>query len=205
MLDEIKAEEIRIAAATLALERRVDRTLVLPDSITDLRAMFEASQQRLASDSPEFGELMRNLVPDFHVFLVRLCDGGHLLPRARARLALDGIVADARHVPALTPLLTRIVTIDLFEPPQRERIREEAVQLAANGLGPTAIARQIAEEPTATAVQNALALQRKLQELGLVSPYVTVLQPPDDYTKLRRHKNRKYRFTRLDGYQPPSL
>jgi hypothetical protein len=118
---------------------------------------------------------------------------------------LDGIVSDAGLVPALRPLLSRMVTIDLFEPPQRERIREQAVRLAADGLGPKAITQRIPERPTTTAVQNALALQRTMEELGLTTPYVTVLQPPDDYPKLRRHKNSKYRFTRLDGYQPPSL
>jgi site-specific DNA recombinase len=205
MLEGIKAEEIRIAAQRQALEQLEDRTPVLPDSTADLRTMFETSQRKLAKDSPEFGGLMRNLVPDFHVYLVRLCDGGHLLPRARVRLALDGIIPDARLVPALTPLLTRTVTIDLFEPPQRERIREQAVQFAADGLGPKAIAQRISERPTTTAVQNALALQRKMEELGLTSPYVTMLKPPEDYPKLRRHKNGKYRFKRLDGYQPPSL
>ena len=205
MLEGIKAEEIRIAAERRQLDQSEDRTPVLPDSCADLRAMFETSQRQLAKDSPEFGELMRCLVPDFHVYLVRLCDGGHLLPRARVRLALDGIIPDARLVPPLAPLLTRTVTIELFEPPQRERIREQAVQLAADGLGPKAIAKRISERPTATAVQNALALQRQMEELALVSPYVTVLEPPEDYPKLRRHKNRKYGFTRLDGYQPPSL
>ena len=205
MLDEVEAEEIRLAAETRALERLESRAPELPDSITDLREMFEASQRRLAMDSPEFGDLMRHLVPDIHVYVVRLVDGGHLLPRARVRLALDGIVSDAGLVPALRPLLSRMVTIDLFEPPQRERIREQAVRLAADGLGPKAITQRIPERPTTTAVQNALALQRTMEELGLTTPYVTVLQPPDDYPKLRRHKNSKYRFTRLDGYQPPSL
>jgi site-specific DNA recombinase len=205
MLEGIKAEEIRIAAERRDIEQSEDRTPVLPDSTADLRAMFETSQRQLAKDSPEFGELMRSLVPDFHVYLVRLCDGGHLLPRARVRLALDGIIPDARLVPVLAPLLTRTVTIDLFEPRQRERIREQAVRLAADGLGPKAIAKRISERPTPTAVQNALALQRQMEELGLASPYVTVLEPPEDYRKLRRHKNRKYRFTQLDGYQPPSL
>lgn len=38
--------------------------------------------------------------------------------------------------------------------------------------------------------------------LGLTSPLVQVLSPPDDYAKLRRHKNAKYRFLPLEGYPP---
>ena len=41
--------------------------------------------------------------------------------------------------------------------------------------------------------------------LGLTDPWLTVLEPPADYGKLRRHKNPKYQFKPRDGYQPPSL
>jgi site-specific DNA recombinase len=44
-----------------------------------------------------------------------------------------------------------------------------------------------------------------MRSLGLSSPYVTVLEPPEDYTKLRRHKNSKCRFEPLAGYQRPAL
>jgi site-specific DNA recombinase len=101
----------------------------------------------------------------------------------------------------------------LFIPPERERIREQAVRLDAQGLGPKEIARRITDEPagpqadrpSATAVQNALVLDRQMRQLGLDSPYVMVSEPPKDYPKLRRHKNSKYRFDPLDGYQPPPL
>jgi site-specific DNA recombinase len=148
---------------------------------------------------------MRALVPQFHVYLVRLCDGGHLLPRARVELALSGVVPDAKHVPGLGQLLKRELTLDLFEAPQRERIREEAVRLAAQGLRQREIAARLPEKPTQTAVQRALALHEKMCELGLTTPYVHVLEPPLDYPKLRRHKNLKYRSTLLEGYQPPMI
>ena len=79
--------------------------------------------------------LLRQLVPDFYVYLVRLCDGGHLLPRAKLTLNLAGAVPDAKYVSALGALLRRDFTLDLFGvPPQRERIRAEAVVKAAQGL-----------------------------------------------------------------------
>jgi hypothetical protein len=44
-----------------------------------------------------------------------------------------------------------------------------------------------------------------MRELGLVSPYVPVAEPPADYPKLRRHRNPKYRFAPVEGYQRPEM
>jgi hypothetical protein len=204
-LSEIEATERTLAKERRELEGLRTRALKLPESVAQLRQMLEEKFQQLATDSPDFGELLRQLVPEFHVYLVRLCDGGHLLPRARIRLNLGGIISDTQHVEGLETLLMRVWTLDLFEPPQRERIREEAVRLAAQGLNQREIAQQLPEKATQTAVQRALALNHKMQELGLDSPYVLVQEPPQDYPKLRRFQNAKYQFTPLEGYQPPRI
>jgi hypothetical protein len=161
----------------------------------------------LAIDSPEFGDLMRQLVPEFGVYLVRLADGGHPLPRAKVKLTLAGIVPDAQLVPGLGELLTRDLTLDLFQqPPQRERIRKESVQLAAQHVFQRQIAKSLIAEKTSQAVvQKALTLNQKIMEQGLESPYVLVTEPPEDYPKLRRHKNLKYQFQPRDGYQRPAI
>ena len=44
-----------------------------------------------------------------------------------------------------------------------------------------------------------------MKSLGLETPYQFVSEPPEDYRKLRRHKNPKYEFTPLEGYVAPSL
>ena len=88
------------------------RALELPKSIGELRQRLEDNFQRLAIDSPEFGDLMRQLVPEFFVYLVRLVDGGHPLPRAKVKLILAGIVADSQLVPGLGELLTRRLTLE---------------------------------------------------------------------------------------------
>jgi hypothetical protein len=54
-------------------------------------------------------------------------------------------------------------------------------------------------------VDRALALNELMLERGLASPYVFVAEPPSDYPKFRRHRNSKYRFEALEGYQPPSI
>jgi site-specific DNA recombinase len=210
----LHTEMIRIETQEKDLMRRRhrllqlrDKRLELPESLGELRQRLQDTFLQLTVDSPEFGNLMRQLVPEFHVYLVRLVDGGHPLPRARIKLALHGIVPDAPLVPEIGGLLTRELTLDLFErPPQRERIRTEAVRLAADGVTQRQIAARLTEEkPKLPAVQKALVLDRKIMELGLASPYVLVTEPPEDYPKLRRHKNTNYSFQPCEGYQPPAI
>jgi hypothetical protein len=112
---------------------------------------------------------------------------------------------DIELVPGLSDLLSRQFTIDLYEPPQRERIRKQAVRLTAEGYDQREIAACIGEKPTQTAVQRAVALDRAMRASGLNDPYVTVLELPADYSKLRRHHNRKYCFRPHENYQPQPL
>jgi hypothetical protein len=44
-----------------------------------------------------------------------------------------------------------------------------------------------------------------MQERGLSSPYELLLEPPDNYPKLRRNKNARYQFSLKDGYERPPL
>lgn len=204
-LAELEAEEVRLARERRELERLQGCAPVLPGSVAELRQEFEEKFRDLAADSPEFGALLRQLVPEFHVYLVRLCDGGHPLPRARATLSLAGVVPDARHAPGVTEFLTRTVTLDLFEPPQRERIRPEVVRLAGAGLEQRQIAQRLPEAATQAGVWQALTLDRRMRDLGLDTPYVMVSAPPSDYPKLRRHHNAKFVFEPLPDYRPPDL
>ncbi|MCC7419380.1 MAG: recombinase family protein [Planctomycetaceae bacterium] len=183
------------------LERQQKAKLSIPASLEELRRLLEEHFAQLAINSTEMGDLLRQIVPEFRVQLVRLCDGGHLMPRARVTLNLAGVTPDANRVPGLTDLLTRDVTLDLFEPPQREQIRVAATSLAAMGMTQRDIVRALPQRVTLPAVQKALALQRRMDEQGLVSPYVVLEGPPSDYPKVRRHKNPRYRFRPLNGHQ----
>ncbi len=209
MFDERMASLGREAAALKAeryrLEGLVHRQLQIPESPLALRALMEQSFEHVSETSPEFGLLMREIVPEFHVFLVRLCDGGHPLPRIQARLDLSGICPDARQIDGLQPLLSSTITLDVFEPPQRERIREQAVQLIREGCQQREACRRIEEQPTQPALQRALQLHQMMQELGIDTPYVLLRSPPDDYPKLRRHKADHFRFEPIEGYIPPEF
>lgn len=199
-MSELEDSERELAQRRSRIAMFARQELKLPQSVDELRGALEQQFERLACDSFEFSDFMRQLVPDLFVYLVRRFDGGHPLPRARVTINLAGCVADANLAPGLVASLSREVTLDLFKPTQCERIREEAVQWKSQGLLHREIACQIAERPTTTAVSNALILDRRMKELGLESPYVLLLEPPDDYRKLRRHKNSKYRFESEEGY-----
>lgn len=130
-LGKLDERERKLKRERYELESLRSRDLQLPASVTELRSSLENKFEKLAIESFDLGTLMQQLVPEFHVYSVRLCDGGHLLPRARVKLDLVGSVPDAEHVPSLKELLTRVITIDLFDrPPQRERIRADPARLA---------------------------------------------------------------------------
>ena len=200
LMEDLEKKEVELNLERRRLEQRACKKLILPESTAKLKEIFLSTLQKLSVESIEGAHFLRKIVTQFQVYLVRLCDGGHLLPRARVKLSLDGIVEDAKEVSGLPELLSRELTIDLFHPPQRERIREQAVALAEQGLGPKAIGVRIAEHPAQAAVQRALALHRKMLSLGLNSPYIVLQSPPDNYAKLRRFKSVRYRFEPLPGY-----
>lgn len=199
-LVKLDSQEEQCQVERQCLERRNARPLSLPESPGHLRAVLREKFKQEATDSPEFGDFLRLIAPEIHVYLVRLCDGGHLLPSARVRLNLAGSFEDMERVPSLERLLTEEVTLNLFEPPERAQIRSEAVECAARGLTQRQIAAQLQSRPTATAVWRALKLQEMMDALKISSPYILVSQPPTDYPKLRRHKNPKFRFEPQEGY-----
>ena len=201
-LDSLGCE---LRSARRDLQRRENEKLVLPASVAQLRQLTVAKFKELATHSYEFGKLMRQLVPEFYVYLVRLCDGRHLMPRAKVRLDLAGIIPNAKSIMPADNMLKMELTLDLFEPPQRERIRETVVHLASTGMRQYEIINHLPEKVTLPAIQNALALDRLMREQGLVTPYVVVLEPPPDCSKLRRHINPKYAFNMSDGYVPMAL
>lgn len=208
MIDErlrlIDEKELQLAREKSQLRCLTHKELKLPQSVTELRRELEGSFERLTLDSPEFGDLLRQVVPEFHVFLVRLCDGGVPVPRARIEIDLSGSVPDMGRVPELRALLTRRLTLDLFDrAAQREAYRQQIVSLRASELTEVEVAKTVGIAHTT--VQRAAALERRMNRMGISDPYVIMHEPPSDHNKLRRHKNPKYRFERIEGYEQPSL
>ena len=138
---------------------------------------------------------MRVLIPQIVVFPYRLCDGGAIVLRAKFTLSLVDLLKPAQRVDAVEQVLRRDMVVDVFDPPQRAAHRETV--MAPTTKRPTDKEIGSALGITETAVQNARSLHRKMLTLGLSDPYCPVLKPPTDFTKLRRHKHRRYRFEPL--------
>ena len=205
-LDDVEEEEKTLQREGRLLEARRANPLVLPRSVAELRSQFMNAFTDLAITSYEFADLLRPIVVEFHVGLVRLIDGGHLYPRGRATLDLSGIAPDLRSHAAGNGLLRKEVTFDLFEAPQREMIREKAVRLRAEGHYQDAIAVALLPlQVTQTAVSNALRLDQMMKGAGLTSPFVPVTAPPSDYNRLRRQHHPRYKYEPLPGYPLPPL
>lgn len=198
-LTEITQQETDLARRRYLCQKRGRQPLQLPPSVGDLRQLLEAQLQPLNAESFEFGQLLRQLVPEFDVFLVQLLDGGNPLPRARIKLSLGGTIEGFSQFPEFDGLLERDLTIDLFDPPRRERIRSEAARLAAEGLTPPQIAAKLGDSRAIT-VKAARALHHQMISGGHASPYIVLDAPPENFPKLRRHRSSKYRFEPIPGY-----
>jgi site-specific DNA recombinase len=177
-LDEIDREEQKLLFEKHDREMREQQRLELPESSSMLRERMQREFARLAVNSYEFADLIRPLVAGFHVYVVRLCDGGHPFSRAKVRLNLAGHFPDINLAPELHRLVAQEITLDLWDvAPQREQIRLEVVRLAANGLTQRQIAAQLSPKVTQTAVGNAVALHQRMLALGLTDPWITVMEP----------------------------
>jgi len=207
LIDDLEERERRLLRKRARLGRLAEQPASLPASPGDLMLMFRQQIDGLAQDSYEFADILRSMVTSCHIYLVRLVDGGHLEPRAKVTLNLGAVADDLGTMPAVRQLLTRTFTTDVFVPPQRERIRSEVVRLMAEHPDWTQkqIAMAIGEQPEVTAVQRALELDRLMRAQGLSTPYLLVREPPQSYSKLRRHHHRRYEFRPRDRYVRPEL
>tara|TARA_R110002020_G_scaffold189419_1_gene388376 strand:- start:443 stop:2356 length:1914 start_codon:yes stop_codon:yes gene_type:complete len=205
MTAELKLKEKQLAQEKSAINFARTNTSKIPETTIQLQSILQNQLADIAIESHDFGDLIRELVPEMRIHLVRLCDGGHLLPRANIRLNLAGSIQDAALIPGLQELLTQTLTLDLFEPPQRELIRLEAVALATQGMKQREIAASLSQPASQAAVSKAILLDQTMREAGLASTYVVMDHPPANYNKLRSYKNKKYQFRPIAGYEPPEL
>jgi len=147
--------------------------------------------QDLALESMEFADCMRQMIPKIIVYPVRLCDGGQPVLRAKFEINLASYLPAAHQLPSLIGQLRCERTVDLFDMPQRAAYRKQVIALRDQGLTEQEVARELGL--TVTATQRAAALHRMMIELGLTDPYVPLVEPPQNDTRLRRHRHKRYR------------
>ncbi|WP_437222741.1 recombinase family protein [Planctomicrobium sp. SH661] len=204
-LNRLKQQEQVLANRRSRLQARSCQRPLIPATGAELRKQFEEAARDLATDSLDFGDLLRQVVTEFHVYMVRLIDGGGFYPRAKIKLSLGGIVSDMGRTPMVQEFLTRELTLDLFAPITRVDIREVAVRRCGAKEKQREVAASLNTHQAT--VQRALLLDRLMRERGLTSPFELVTEPPaeSESRKLKRSRNPRYRFERREGYQPPGL
>ena len=196
-LSEAEARKARLDAELADLRRRPGGAVRLPP-VAELKRLAREAVGRLAFDEPEFGRLMRRLVPRIVASPHRPLDGGAVVLRAELTVNLAPLLGDAAD--ALGGLIVRTAAVDLFDPPQRVAFRERVVALRGQGMTEARAAKE--QGLTVTAAQRAMGLDRRMRAIGAVDPYRPLVAPPDDDGKLRRHEHVRYRFRPLDG--PPA-
>lgn len=199
-IDELAEEQKSLQRQRDYLISRPSQAPELP-SIESIKDMAREALTRDADSPYEFSRVMRQLIPRIWAFPVRLCDGGRLTIQATMDLHLLGLFPQLKEIPSIDQVLTRRITVNLFEPIQRDRFREVVVMMQQAGMKQRDIAYEL--EITHPAVQYAMRLQHRMEDQGSLDPYVRVTAPPDDLTKLRRHKHRRYRFEPVPGFEPP--
>ena len=178
---ESELSSLRVQAS-VEEARKVER-IVLPP-IEDLKELGRGQFSDLAIESFEFADAMRPFMPRIVVFPYQLIDGGAAVLRAKVRLQLASLIPDVGTRSVLQPSLERLVTLDLFDPPQRESCRRSVVEGRLAGESEASIAQRLGI--TTTAAQRAMALQRRMDKLGVVDAYQQLTAPPES-GKLKRH------------------
>lgn len=200
-ISELERHKVRLEHQATELEQRSDLELIIP-TIDDVRNVVRESLRDLAIDSFEFSRVMRQLIPKIVVWPVRGCTGGKIYMRSEFTFQTAILLPDVNAREVLAESLERVLTVDLFEPAQPIRFREQVMELRA-AINPDT-GRKYTKYETAesvgithTAAQNATKLQRTMNQLGLDDPMVRVTEPPADYPKLKRHKHERYTFSPL--------
>jgi hypothetical protein len=193
-LQRLEKQKNQIAWEQGELAKAGDEPPALPD-IAAVRELVEEVFAKLAVTSPEFGGLLRRLIPRIIVDPYRLCDGGKAVLRARFTFDLVPLLPRASRLGPLAEALRRSLVVDLYDPPQREAYRVPVMELTANGLKQREIAWEL--DITQTAVQHAAAVGRRMEQLGTRDAYLPLTAPPVDDDRLRRHRHPRYRFEPL--------
>jgi len=193
-LQRLEVERLQLADRQSELDELTGRRVVVPTADV-IRQMFADTFQGLAVESWKFARLMRKLIPKIIVFPHQSCDGGKVVLRARFRLDLGGLDRSLKAANCLRPALERTLCVDLFDPPQRVLLHEEAARMVAGGTTQRDVGK--ARGVSQPIIQHALALHRLIEERGLPDAYLQIREPNMDGSKFRRHLHRRYRFDPL--------
>jgi len=204
--DDLQAKLLDLKTQRFQLQQLVQTLKEVPGQAVTIPPMASLKQrvgdalQKLAGESPEFGQLMNRVITDLKVYPYRICDGNRIVMRAQFIFNLVPFVGASVVPGEAEAVLRHEMTVDLFEPPQRVQYRERVVYLQQSGVAIKEAARQLGI--TQVAAQNAIKLHRFMEEQGIRDPFVAMREPPADDTKMKRHLHPRYDFHSLGTDQP---
>ncbi len=198
-LHDLEAQLDQVRIEQRELNQRPANVAAIPP-ISELRSRARQAFATLAHDSPEFGRLMRRLIPRLVVRPYQLLDGGHPVLRAHMTLDLVALMPEAMGLEGFSNMLQSELTVDLFDPPQREKYRKAIQALLAEKLTQDQIADRLGIFQTT--VCRTVALIRTMQRQNLDDPYIALTEPPTDQSRWRRHLHPRYQFRPLDPNPP---
>jgi hypothetical protein len=156
-------------------------------SRADLDRHLEAALRQLARTSFAFGDLMRRILPDFHILPVQAVDSSQVRPRTRFVLRLSGLQDRPSPTNDLAGQAGDVTgTLDLFEPPAY--IRAISACVAAKQADPKSSLNKIAARTgyNRMTVRQALACAQQMAAEGLSGPYRELTTCPASASRWRR-------------------
>lgn len=171
------------------IESRPQAAILAP-SASEVREKVSTALLAVMSHDQVAMRLLHALISKITVFPYRSIDGGHPVLRARFNLNLAAIDPRLENLTVPGHPWHVKLELDLFDPPKRRAIVRQVQQLQAAGLHRPQIARELGV--TLPVVQQAINLRKQLDQLGIDDPYQPLTEPPEDYSKLRRHRHKRF-------------
>lgn len=193
-LRELKMQRLHLLQKIASFKETPQQEATLPPLAT-LKQRLHDALQTLAAESVEFGHLMNTIIRDLRIFPFRICDGNRIVQRGTFTINLVPLLKSGKVPAVIEDILRHEVTIDLFDPPQRVQFREQIMSFTQNDLTLAQAAQRLGI--TKVAAQNAIRLNRIMEEKGLTDPFEPLAEPPFGDTKIKRHLHPRYRFTPL--------
>lgn len=207
LLASLRAAETQLADLKLHLQRlkraQVEQTPELPTA-DEFKILALDAFQDIDATSPTFARLMRELIPQIHVYPFRLIDGGLPVLRARFSLNLMGFLPLESRLPGSPSAFERAFVVDIFDKPQRELLRPAVVEgMQDPKMTYKALAHRL--KTHASVAQRAGQIQRLMESAGVTDPYLPIRTPIEGNAKYCRHRHLRFRFEPLPGYEQPNF
>ena len=197
MLSETERSACLLTDACQEIESQMLEQLVIP-SADQIREICDSTFLKLAVESREFGNVMRELISHLFVLPYRLIDGGHIEPRCVFTLNLSRL--DGVQMPNDVSQLQTSCHVDLTKSPQRVEFMSRVTTLRKTGMSYRNIAAEL--EITMPAAQNAAKLQRLMESLEVTDPWVPVRTEADAMVYFKRLQNPRHQFKPMSGFTP---